>query len=177
MIYFTSDLHFCHSRDFIYEPRGFKSAYSMTDKIAENIINTVKWDDDLYILGDIMLNNNDYGIKVLKQLPGKKHIVIGNHDTEKRVELYQDVYNTEVIGVATIMKYKGWSFYLSHYPTMLGSGAKCRKQKRFCLCGHTHTKNKYVDMPYGCYHVDVDAHDCFPVSADQVIEDILKAPL
>ena len=25
MIYLTSDTHFCHNKDFLYEPRGFQS--------------------------------------------------------------------------------------------------------------------------------------------------------
>ena len=51
-IWFTSDLHFCHDREFIYGPRGFKSVHEMNDAIIKNFNDTVAWDDDLFILGD-----------------------------------------------------------------------------------------------------------------------------
>ena len=34
-IWLTSDLHFCHNRDFIYEPRGFASVHEMNEAIIK----------------------------------------------------------------------------------------------------------------------------------------------
>ena len=36
MIYFTSDLHLCHNKDFLYRPRGFDSPEEM--KKLENVV-------------------------------------------------------------------------------------------------------------------------------------------
>ena len=69
MIYFTSDLHFCHSRSFIYEPRGFSSVYEMNNTIVKNFNEVISWTDDLYILGDLMLNDNIEGMKLVRRLP------------------------------------------------------------------------------------------------------------
>ena len=84
-IWITSDLHFGHQREFLYEPRGFTSIYDHDEEIIKNWNSVVDIDDDVYILGDIMLNDNEYGIKLFKRLKGKIHIIRGNHDTDARM--------------------------------------------------------------------------------------------
>ena len=61
MIYFTSDLHFNHNKNFIYESRGFKSIEEHDKEIIKNWNNIIKDNDDVYILGDLMLGDNEYG--------------------------------------------------------------------------------------------------------------------
>ena len=92
-IYFLSDTHFCHDRDFIYSPRGFKNVTEMNSAIIKNWNNVINYDDDVYILGDIMLNDNIEGLKCLESLKGKIHIIIGNHDTDARIKSYNNCYN------------------------------------------------------------------------------------
>ena len=58
-IFITSDLHFCHDRAFVYEPRGFSNIKEMNQAIVERWNSTVQPEDIVYVLGDIMLNNND----------------------------------------------------------------------------------------------------------------------
>ena len=88
-IWFSSDLHLMHDRDFVYKPRGFNSVYEMNEQIIKNFNEVVDDGDDLYLLGDLMLNDNVAGMQLLNQLPGRKHIILGNHDTNTRVELYK----------------------------------------------------------------------------------------
>jgi calcineurin-like phosphoesterase family protein len=61
----------------------------MNDEIVRRWNEVVAPDDDVYHLGDVMLNDNDLGLKLLKSLKGNIHIVLGNHDTEKRIKLYE----------------------------------------------------------------------------------------
>jgi calcineurin-like phosphoesterase family protein len=75
-IWLTSDWHFCHSQPFIYEPRGFKNQYEMNQTIIKNYNSVVQPNDDVYCVGDCILNDNEEGIKCIKQLKGKIHIVI-----------------------------------------------------------------------------------------------------
>ena len=84
-VFVTSDPHFCHQMEFIWGPRGFKNQYEMNEAIIENWNSVVDMEDDVYCLGDIMLNDNDLGIKCLKSLKGKIHIIRGNHCTNARV--------------------------------------------------------------------------------------------
>lgn len=55
MIYFTSDTHFNHDREFIWGPRGFKNINESNKTIIDNWNNTVGPNDDVYMLGDFSL--------------------------------------------------------------------------------------------------------------------------
>lgn len=176
MIYFISDTHFNHSKEFLYIPRGFTSVLEHNEGIIERWNSVVNDDDDVYLLGDCMLENNDSGMECMKRLNGKIHIIFGNHDSIARQELYKTLPNVvEICGYATVLKYKGYHFYLSHYPALVSNydTDKPLKTRVISLCGHTHTQNKFNDIDKGLiYHVDADAHDCTPVSIDEIIEDI-----
>ena len=79
-IYLTSDLHLGHDREFIWKARGFNSIQQMNETIVETWNRTVDDDDDIYILGDVMLGSPD-NIHYVERLRGRIHIVLGNHDT------------------------------------------------------------------------------------------------
>lgn len=171
MIWLTSDLHFCHNREFLYKPRGFSTIQEMNEAIVKNFNEVVAWTDQLWILGDLMLNNNVEGMKLVRRLPGEIHILIGNHDTSNRVKQYELEPRFKVEGYATILKYNGYSFYLSHYPTLTSNidNDKPLKKRLLCLAGHTHAKS--IFEPCGSYNVALDAHNNYPVSIDQIITD------
>lgn len=109
MIWFTSDLHLCHNRMFIYGPRGFKSIYEMNETIVKNWNSVVKPKDDVYILGDLMLNDNEAGAEFVRNLNGKLHIVFGNHDTDTRRELYKTFHN--VVECADAIRFNAYDYH------------------------------------------------------------------
>ena len=87
MIYFTSDLHLLHSQPFIYETRGFSSVEAMNKGLIEKFNIMVDKDDEVYILGDLIVGGDlDEGVKLLNQLNGYKYVIAGNHDTQNRIE-------------------------------------------------------------------------------------------
>jgi len=177
MIYLTSDLHLCHNRPFLYEPRGYSSIYQMNEDIVSNWNSIVNTTDEVYVLGDLMLNDNDAGIKFLKQLKGDIHIIRGNHDTDPRIELYNQCYNVVEVCNSTYLKCDGFHFYLSHYPTLTSTfDIEKRLYSRLInLCGHTHTSDPFLDWDrYNApiYHCELDAHHNAPVSIDQIIFEI-----
>ena len=118
MIWLTSDLHLFHNKEFIYEPRGFASIEAMNEAIERNWNDTVNNDDEVYILGDLMVGgkavSNEVGMEVVRRLKGKKHIIIGNHDTDARIKLYQQEESVIDVQYTLMMRYKGRSLYLSH---------------------------------------------------------------
>ena len=177
MIYFTSDLHFCHDKDFIYGPRGFKSVGEMNDAIIKNWNSIVTPADTVYVLGDIMLKDNKNGLKCWEKLVGKKCVILGNHDSNPRVDCYRNSPDTEILGYAVPFKYGKYHFYLSHYPSLTANYDQDDplSMQVINLCGHTHTKDRFSDMDKGLiYHVELDAHDNKPVSIDKILEDIKK---
>lgn len=176
-IWLSSDYHFCHNKPFLYEPRGFNNVWDMNKDIIEKHNSCVNMIDDVYILGDLMLNNNEEGLKCIKQLKGSLHIILGNHCTDTRIELYKTCYNIVEIVYATRLNYKGYHFYLSHYPTFCSNfdDNKSLKSKTINLCGHSHITDPFGDWNRGViYHVEVDAHNCYPVLLDNIINDINK---
>lgn len=175
MIYFSSDLHLNHAKEFIYKPRGFDNIFAMNKAIIKNFNQIITYDDDLYLLGDTFLGDLSAGISLFNQLPGKIHLIWGNHCTNNRKEALSKCHNVvEIIGYANMLKYNHYYFYLSHYPTITTNFDidKPLKQRILCLAGHTHSKDKFE--PCGSYNVSVDAHSCYPVSIDEIISNYKK---
>lgn len=175
-IFFTSDLHFGHNREFIYKERGFDSIDDMNEAIIKNWNSVVSECDDVYVLGDLMLGGPEYhvkGIELIKRLNGRIHVIAGNHDTDRRIELYKTLPNVVSVLQAERIKWNGYHFWLSHFPANTSNLEKeTLKQVTINISGHTHSKSKfYKDIPY-IYNAAVDAHNCTPVSVEEVISDI-----
>ena len=170
-IFFTSDLHFCHDRSFIYEPRGFKTVTEMNETIVKNWNSVVGTDDDVYVLGDLMLNDNDTGLKLIKSLKGRIHVIRGNHDTDSRMELYKSCYNIVEVCEGKFLKIGRQNYYLCHYPviTTNGDADKPLHAQTICLCGHSHVKDMFTDWDKGkIVHIEMDTNDCTPWEAEQL---------
>lgn len=176
MIYLSSDPHFGHVKDFLWRPRGFSSVEEMNEGIIERWNLIVEPDDDAYLLGDVIMGDIS-NLNYVRRLNGNLHIIYGNHDSDIRIAAYNTLDNVVEGGFGARLKYAGRTFYLSHYPTLTSNTddeQKPLKRRVFNLCGHSHTQDRFCDMKKGftCYHVELDAHDCYPVSIDEVIEDI-----
>lgn len=174
MLFFTSDLHFCHNREFLYKPRGFSSIEEHDRTIVERWNSVVKPEDTVYILGDLMLNDNEQGMKYLNQLNGTKYFVRGNHDTDNRIKFYEaEGKNLHYLGAAEFFRYEKYHFFLSHFPALTGNLENEKlSQMTLNLYGHTHQKtNFFEDRPY-MYHVGLDSHDCYPVPVTQIVADM-----
>lgn len=172
-IFLTSDLHFGHDREFVWKVRGYDSVQAMNLAQVQKWNETVEDDDDIYVLGDLMLGSTD-GIEFIKQLRGKLHIVLGNHDTATREKMYQELPNVvEIAAVGLRLKHNKHHFVMTHYPMMTGNLEKeSLKQMTLNLYGHTHQlTNFFNDMPF-MYHVGVDSHNGYPVLLDDVIEEM-----
>ena len=169
-IWFTSDLHFGHDKDFCYAPRGFDNVQEHDETILKNFNSVVNDEDDVYILGDLMLGPNPVqSIANIARLKGHKHIIIGNHDTINKIKNYQEYCGIYHIDYATMIKYRKYSFYLSHYPTLCANYDDGKKI--WNLHGHTHSKEKFSDFSQ-CYNVALDAHNNFPIEIEDIINDI-----
>ena len=177
-IWITSDLHFHHNKPFIYKARGFNSIDEHDYILWHNWQSYVHPDDDVYILGDLMLNDKEKGRQTLASLNGHLHIAIGNHDSNSKIEIYKTLPNVVEVEYAYRLKYKKWKFYLTHYPSEVGFIADCPagvpNKKVWNLCGHWHTDYKYIEMESNkrIYHVEPEAHDYRPVLLEEIIADI-----
>lgn len=177
-IFITSDTHFCHDKDFVYQPRGFSSVHEMNEEIVKRWNSVVSPIDTVYHLGDVMLNDDIEGCNCIRRLNGQIYIIAGNHCTANRWQKYANIRHDIIpLGLATIIKYRGYRFYLSHYPTITSNYDvdKPLKTRVISLAGHSHTKDRFKDMDKGLiYHCELDAHNCYPVSLDDIITDIIN---
>ena len=180
MIWIASDWHFNHDREFIYKARGFDSIYDMNEAIIERHNEVVSPLDTVYVLGDLCLGGGSDEIikknkKMISSLKGEIKIILGNHDTKTRVAMYYECWNTSVLGYADIIKYNKHHFYMSHFPTIttnLDDSERPLSQRTLNLYGHTHEKNRFYNDNPMMYNVAMDAHNCYPVSLDNIIEDM-----
>lgn len=132
-------------------------------------------DDDIYCLGDLMLNDNEGALKLIKQLKGRIHVIRGNHCTETRMDLYCQCYNIVEVCEGKFLNYKHYHFYLSHYPCLTSNydSDKPLKSRVISLCGHSHTKDPFLDWDKGMiFHVEVDSNNGYPWNIDDIINKV-----
>ena len=175
-IFFTSDTHFGHEKNFLFEPRGFSSVEEMNETIIENWNKVVKQGDIVYHLGDTILNDNTSGLECFKRLNGQIFLIYGNHDSDARKNLLFTELSGKMLGgwYAWLFKYDKLSIYMSHYPTLTANyDEKHFNQHVLSLHGHTHQRTNWLDPknPF-LYHVGLDSHNNTPVHIDEVITDI-----
>lgn len=175
MIFFTSDWHIGHDVEFLYGPRGFSSIKEHDAAVLKNCNEIVRPEDTLYILGDLAMKGDlEAWDGVYKNLNCKNvHFIIGNHDTDNKINRYVNEYHFINDGYGLPLKpSKRLTFFLTHYPTLTGN-FDFDQHPVWNISGHTHSKGKFTpkeDAPI--YNVSLDAHDMYPVSMDQVVMDI-----
>lgn len=177
-IFVCSDWHFMHQKSFLYEPRGFKTVEEMNEAIIQRHNEVVGPNDEVFHLGDEIMSDIDRGIKCIKRLNGRIHLIRGNHSTDNKLaRIVEECPNVVEYGKwSDVLQYKKWRFYLSHYPTICGNfddGDKPLKKRMINLCGHRHVRNKFMDMDKGLiYHCELDCQKNMPIKIDKIIEDI-----
>lgn len=172
-IWVTSDLHFGHDKAFCYGPRGFDSVEEMNEAIVRNWNELVEDEDDVYVLGDLMLGDTEKGLELLETLKGRLHIVKGNHDTDARILQYSECPNVVEIQDIIHLKVYKVHIYMSHYPTLVGNydDGRSLRQSLLNLCGHSHTTDPFADWDKGrIYHCELDAHDMKPILIEEILE-------
>ena len=169
-VWFMSDLHLGHDRDFIWAKRGFSNVQKHNEKLIENIRTCVGENDEFFILGDLTLGDLDAAAAYLRHIPGHVHVILGNHDTERRIEFYQSLGWD--VQFATRIRWKKYSFYLSHYPTNCANDGEDKLSlATLSISGHTHSDSIWHSND--SYNVCPEAHDNKPVSIEEIISNFM----
>ncbi len=79
MFFFIADTHFGHNAIIDLCHRPFKCVEEMDSFMIERWNEKVSHNDTVYIIGDLFYKHKDPE-KILKQLKGKKRLIVGNHD-------------------------------------------------------------------------------------------------
>ena len=174
-IYFLSDLHFFHDREFVWKVRGFRDVEQMNDTIMENLNNTISAEDDFYLLGDFALGTDSDRIRATAaSLPGKVHLIIGNHDTDSKIKLYKELPNFVEIAYATKIRVEKRELFLSHYPVLTADYSDNPRHTVFNIHGHIHTKDRFCEERQYAFNVCCDAMECRPILAEEMVEQLLE---
>lgn len=172
-IFVTSDWHFGHDRDFVWKARGFNNVHEMNQAIIDRHNAIVTEEDDVYVLGDLTLGDLETGLKFIKQMRGKLHIILGNHDTNTRIAEYNKLYNVVEVVYATRIKVGKYTYFLTHYPCITANIESNKLgHEAVNLFGHTHQTEKFYNDNPMMYHVGMDTHNCTPVLIEDALAEI-----
>ena len=89
----------------------------MEEAIINNWNKRVKDDDVIYILGDLVRDDDVSAIQIFNKLKGRKHLIVGNHDHR----LLDDIKNSnlfETIKFIDLVIDKNRKVCVCHYPLM-----------------------------------------------------------
>lgn len=82
-VLFTSDTHFGHANIIRYSNRPFASVEDMDEVLIRNWNARVRPDDEIWHLGDLTFRDDKGAGALLRRLNGRKHLVWGNHDSQR----------------------------------------------------------------------------------------------
>lgn len=168
-IYLYSDPHRGHKKmaeDFTITRRGvttkarpFRTVQEMNDLLDRNYREVVRDEDVVWWLGDVMFGARREAREAIAPLPGRRHLILGNHDRE-------DVSFWHALGFEKIRScWQTEGYLLTHYPvhpSCLGPRIKAN------IHGHTH--HSVLGKPY--YNVCVEHTHYAPINFDQVQREI-----
>lgn len=193
-VWYTSDPHFGHKK--VAEIRGFWTPEEHDAALIEQWEDQVTKHDTVYVLGDIALSNYSYALDIIKELPGRKHLISGNHDIvhpmhtrgHSKAELDRWYESFDTIQPFLRKKLNNTEVLLSHFPYMEAGDGAHREGARYeqfrlpdlgrpLLHGHTHGKETIHDSQYSDdwhsiknqFHVGWDAWGRL-VSQEEIIE-------
>lgn len=133
-IFFTSDLHFGHDNIIRFDHRPFDSVEEMDQAIIERWNKKVTNNNDLvYILGDVSWYDDVKTASIVRQLRGKKVLILGNHD--KRIKHQSSILFNEIVPYKEIFLNNSAKVVMCHYPIPFYNG---HYHKGIMLYGHVH---------------------------------------
>jgi calcineurin-like phosphoesterase family protein len=151
-VWFTSDLHFGHRK--VAEVRGFETTEQHDEALVDHWEDRVRDADDVWILGDLAASSPTYALGVLAALPGRKHLISGNHD--RTHPMHRDAHNWqrrylevfESVQPFARRRIEGEEVLLSHFPYERDRAEPRHLQYRLrdeglpLLHGHTHGRER-----------------------------------
>ena len=171
MIYFTADLHLGHANIIKHCERPFSSADEMDEYLISAWNSRVHLNDSVYIIGDFIFRSIKSPEEYLKRLNGKKHLILGNHDTNwiKKIDLAQYFAIVERFVEFSNGQHK---ITLCHYPMMSWNNIA---KGSYMIHGHIHNKRDSFyfslirQMP-NLLNAGIDINDFHPVKFDELLK-------
>jgi calcineurin-like phosphoesterase family protein len=169
-----SDTHFGHANIIKYCNRPFRDVDHMNYTMAARWIKRVQPEDLVYHLGDFGLTKGDFCAKWLKHLPGKKILILGNHD--KSAERMME-FGFDFACESMTVQYHQTLLFLHHRPMPVEPVPGVT----YVLHGHIHNsmpehrarpiaKGELVDIPAFNINMSVELWNYEPVTLRHVLD-------
>jgi calcineurin-like phosphoesterase family protein len=183
-VFVISDLHLGHGGILSFNKqdgkrvRPFLNLHEMHDRIIEGWTSVVSPEDKVYVLGDVAFKMNQTIQGMLRDLPGKKRLVRGNHDLGKD-SWYHGAGFSSLYGVRQIDGV--WLTHVPMHPQSLSGRARGN------IHGHLHANHviadgywdaarmypnnakSYRDLRY--FNACVEPLDYVPRTIDSIVEE------
>lgn len=171
MHWFTADPHYGHDRIIGFCNRPFPDVATMNARLLAECRARVQADDDLWILGDFTAGKSGGAQRrevrsIFHALPGRRHLIRGNHDLPWVRELPWD----SVAETADIVV-DGRRLFLGHYPMITWPGAR---RSGLQLFGHVHQNWR---GSRNAVNVGVDVWNFRPVTLPEIERRAVSLPI
>ena len=173
MNFFTADPHFGHANIIKYCHRPFASVGEMDRVLIAKWNAKITADDDVWILGDFTLRSGQNALNYLKQLNGRKHLILGNHDGFAPSALAAALVHEVVSYKELKLQTAELTAILCHYPMLFWNGS--HNGSAIMLYGHIHNaeySNQVTGLLHNALNVGVDCCNFAPLSEAEVLERI-----
>ena len=174
MIYYISDLHFGHRNVIGMDGRPFETIEQMDETLIRLWNERVTDEDDVYIVGDFAYRNGNTVSWYLRQLKGRKHLIIGNHDRLTIQDAKAMEYFTSVEKMNQIID-NNRTVSLCHFPVAEWDG---KRHGGYHVHGHLHNRRDEVYEFMSQFDKALNA-GCMlngyrPVTLDELIENNMR---
>lgn len=169
-IFYISDLHLCHTNIIKLCGRPYDNTDEMNNDIVNKWNSVVKDDDVVRILGDVGFPKNDEDtqniIKLVKNLKGNKHLILGNHDSKLlKNEDFKKLFGS----IKSYSKVKDGkeNVVLFHYPIEEWDGYF---RGDYHLYGHVHNNQNNLKQIQNRFNVSAEILEYIPKTLEELID-------
>jgi len=183
MRFFTSDTHFFHENILRLCPEKRKEGFE--EFILNNFAAVLSHSSTLYHLGDFLWEEREGFLEAWRALPGRKVLVLGNHDRKPSRLSRLDLYFDEIYDSPLTVEVKGKKVLLYHFPSKDLRTYRFRGLQRFItrkyfeegasLLLHGHVHYNVFGVFCGCHlngvkclNVNVEFTGFKPVSEEEL---------
>lgn len=170
--YFISDTHFGHANLVRLARTEFADIVRHDMTIRQNWRDTVGKDDEVWMLGDFAYRCGYALEPLLRDLPGHKHLVMGNHDhmwikqNPKALEQFESVQQMAEIDL------NGLHLFLCHYPMVEWNMSR---HGSILIHGHIHNNTDHPFWPLMAktptmLNASVDINHWKPVTLGELVK-------
>lgn len=172
--YWISDLHFGHKNILEYCKRPWNSVDEMNEGLISNWNQIIKTEDNVFVVGDMMMGPSSAWEGILNRLNGRIHLVKGNHDhkfvkqtyVQSRMVWIKDYYEYRVQD-ADAENGKNQLIIMQHFAPYVWDESH---KGSWALSGHSHGSldlwhRERLSLDVG---VDAETSKYFPISYQQI---------